>query len=359
MLKTQTTNRVLCLLLVTLMVLSLAACGSSGSTSASTSSSPASTSETSSAAAPVEILFASGSAGGAWAQTATMFSDKCQGVIPNFSYTIVPGGGASNVILVSRGECNVGMTFLTNLSDICKGIGQYAEEFPNGAQNLRVMCRLGVTSWGHIVISEANATKYNIKSFQDVVDQKIPFKFNVGNVGQGDELFARRMLEAYGVTYEDIESWGGQVTYSPNGDAIDRFVNGNQCDVLVFVEKLGLAEVTELFSSRDCVLVSIDDNVLQYLADEYNYVIGSAPADTYKGMTGPFDTVFQEQVVFCRDDMDEELIYQMTKTILENKEEWMKVNASFSAFDPANAYKGIPCDLHPGAERAYKELGLM
>ena len=351
--KTDSAKKILCLFLSLVMVLALSACGGS-STSCSSGGASATP-----AAAPVEILFASGSAGGAWAQTATMFSDRCQENIPNFTYTIVPGGGASNVILVSRGECNVGMTFLTNLSDICKGIGQYEEEFPDGAQNLRVMCRLGVTSWGHIVISEANAKKYNISSMQDIIDQKLPLKFNVGSVGQGDELFARRMLAAYGTTYEDIESWGGQVTYSPNGDAIDRFVNGNQCDVLIFVEKLGLAEVTELFSSRDCVLVSIDDAILQSLADDYNYVIGSAPIETYKGMTAPFNTVYQEQVVFTRDDMDEELIYKMTKTILENKDEWIKVNASFTSFDPANAYKGIPCELHPGAERAYKELGLM
>jgi TRAP transporter TAXI family solute receptor len=306
-----------------------------------------------------DILFASGSPGGSWAQIATMLSDKCKENIENFNYTIMPGGGATNVILVARGEANVGMTFITNLTDIALGRGRYEQEFTGGAKNLRGMTRLGVTSWGHLVISADLARQYNIKTAKDIFEQKVPVKMNVGQVGQGDEEFAGRILGAYGVTYKDVESWGGQVTYSPNSDAIDRFVNGNQCNLLVFVERIGLAEIVELFSARNCVYVPIDADIITSMAAEYNYMRGIVPGGRYRGVEGGIETLYIEQVVFCSDQMPEDVIYKMTKTILENKETWIKTNAAFEAFDPVNAGKNIPVPLHPGAEKAYKELGYL
>ena len=306
-----------------------------------------------------DALFASGSPGGNWAQIATMLSDQCQKNIPNFTYTTFPGGGATNPILVARGDANMGMTFLTNLSDIMGGKEQYHEEFPNGATNLRSLTKLGLTSWAYIVITGDIARKYNVSTFKDLIDNKAQMRMNVGQVGQGDEQFSRRLLGYYGLTYEDITSWGGQVTYSPNSDAIDRFVNGAQTNTLLFVERLGLAEVIELFASRECVLVPLDQDALDYLGSTYSYMVGTAPANTFKGQTEEIKMAYLEYCVFTNDTMPEEIAYGITKSILTGKEEFIKTNVAFEAFEPAIAYRDMAAPLHPGAERAFKELGYM
>ena len=58
-------------------------------------------------------------------------------------------------------------------------------------------------------------------------------------------------------------------------------------------------------------------------------------------------------------DVDEDLIYNFTKSVYENKEYFLGVHSSFGEFDPDTMNEGTAIALHPGAERFYKEIGLM
>lgn len=55
----------------------------------------------------------------------------------------------------------------------------------------------------------------------------------------------------------------------------------------------------------------------------------------------------------------EVMIYNLTKSIYENKEYFEGVHSSFAEFDPDTMNEGTAIALHPGAERFYKEIGLM
>ena len=59
--------------------------------------------------------------------------------------------------------------------------------------------------------------------------------------------------------------------------------------------------------------------------------------------------------------MDDETAYKLTKALCEGKEELATQIASLSYFDPAKAWKPSQAgtDLHPGAERYYREKGYL
>lgn len=85
------------------------------------------------------------------------------------------------------------------------------------------------------------------------------------------------------------------------------------------------------------------------------YVI---PAGTYPGQDEDVHTIAQPNFLAVRDDVDEEAVYQITKTIYENLPFLNAIHAATKAMSTDSAIAGLPVPLHPGAARYYKEIGM-
>ena len=82
-------------------------------------------------------------------------------------------------------------------------------------------------------------------------------------------------------------------------------------------------------------------------------------AGTYEGQEVPLQTVGQFSSIVIDANVDEEIVYEMTKSLWENLEKLGK-QSIVKQFDPKNAVKGTAdVPLHPGAERYYKEIGVI
>jgi hypothetical protein len=59
-------------------------------------------------------------------------------------------------------------------------------------------------------------------------------------------------------------------------------------------------------------------------------------------------------------DVPEDVVYVVAKAVMANIEDFKKLHPAFANLEPAQMIKdGLTAPLHPGAEKAYKELGLM
>ena len=52
-------------------------------------------------------------------------------------------------------------------------------------------------------------------------------------------------------------------------------------------------------------------------------------------------------------------VYAMTKSMFENLDQMVAAHAAAKAIKRENAMKGMPLPLHPGAEKYYREVGLV
>lgn len=95
----------------------------------------------------------------------------------------------------------------------------------------------------------------------------------------------------------------------------------------------------------------MDDEVIEKLVNENGFSAYTIPAGTYEGQTEDIKTVALPIVIFTTEDADEEMIYNLTKSIYENKEYFEGVHSSFAEFDPDTMNEGTAIALHPGAER--------
>ena len=63
--------------------------------------------------------------------------------------------------------------------------------------------------------------------------------------------------------------------------------------------------------------------------------------------------------LITHDGVSDETAYQMTKLLFEHLDQLVAAHAAAKAIDSAKALEGMPIPLHPGAERYYKEKGLL
>ena len=82
------------------------------------------------------------------------------------------------------------------------------------------------------------------------------------------------------------------------------------------------------------------------------------PAGVYEGQTTPLETIAQPNFLAVRADVDDDVVYAITKTIFENLPFLKRLHAPFQFLTPEHAIAGLPVPLHPGALRFYEEIRL-
>ena len=298
---------------------------------------------------PVQLTMGAGGMGGSWFVMATALFSMFDEYIDGLEYTIVPGGGVANPIAIKQKNIDIGLAYTTNLWAAHNGKLEYEEPI----ENIRGMAKLGMADVIHCFM----LSRAGINSIKEIAEKKTRLKLDTSTLGLSGELGVKRMLELHGITYDDIKSWGGSVTHSSYQEATDRLRDGH-IDGFFNIEVVGKPLWTELTQSVDATLLTQEEEALVQLVEKYGYDRAVIPAGTYKGQEKDIATTSQEPVLVVDKDMDEELVYILTKLLFEHKDYLVTTYATFKYLDINDA---IPAQapLHPGAERYYKEVGVL
>jgi uncharacterized protein len=175
---------------------------------------------------------------------------------------------------------------------------------------------------------------------------------SVGAPASGTELNARAIFEAAGMSYEDL----GKVEYLPFAESVE-LIKNRQLDATLQSAGLGVASIKDLAISLPTNVVAVPAEIAEKLGAPF--VAATIPAGTYEGQAEDVPTVAITNILVTHDGVTDEVAYEMTKQIFENLDEMTAAHAAARAISAENGPKGLPIPLHPGAERYYKEKGLM
>lgn len=178
-------------------------------------------------------------------------------------------------------------------------------------------------------------------------------RVSVGAPKSGTELNARAVLSAAGLSYEDL----GKVEYLPFGESVE-LIKNRQLDATLQSVGLGAASIRDLAASVPITVVPIPADVVARIGDAA-YIAKTIPAGTYEGQDEEVATAAVINFLVTHDGVDEETAYRMTKLLHESKDQLVAAHAAAKGIDPAAAVEGMPVPLHPGAERYYKETGII
>ena len=121
---------------------------------------------------------------------------------------------------------------------------------------------------------------------------------------------------------------------------------------------LGVASIRDLSTSVKIVVVPVPADVVAKVGDAA-YQTAVIPANTYTGQTQDVPTAAIPNFLVTHSGVSDELAYQMAKQMYENIDTLYAAHNAAKVIKRENAIKGMPVPLHPGAERYYREVGLI
>lgn len=195
------------------------------------------------------------------------------------------------------------------------------------------------------VVSSAES---GITSFADLKGKSM----SVGAPASGTELNARAIFAASGMSYDDL----GKLEYLPYAESAELMKN-RQLDSTLQSSGLGVAFIKDLSATMDINIVAIPAEVVEKIGAPY--IPAVIPAGTYDGQDEDVPTAAIGNILVTRAGVSDETAYQMTKLLFENLERLKASHSAAGAIDPAKATEGLSIPLHPGAERYYREMGLL
>ena len=175
---------------------------------------------------------------------------------------------------------------------------------------------------------------------------------SVGAPASGTELNARAIFAAAGMSYDDL----GKLEYLPYAESAE-LIKNRQLDATLQSSGLGVAFIQDLAATHDINLVGIPAEVVESIGAPY--VPSVIPAGTYQGQDADVPTAAIGNILVTHDGVDEETAYQMTKLLFENLDRMVAAHSAAGGITPEGAIVGLPIPLHPGAERYYREIGLI
>ncbi|TNC60703.1 TAXI family TRAP transporter solute-binding subunit [Rubellimicrobium roseum] len=175
---------------------------------------------------------------------------------------------------------------------------------------------------------------------------------SVGAPASGTELNTRAILEAAGMSYDDM----GQVQYLPFAESVELMKNG-QLDATLQSAGLGVASIQDLATTNPITIVEIPSDLVGSIGAPY--APGIIPAGTYEGQEADVETATVVNYLVTHEDVPEETVYQMTKLLFENLDRMTAAHSAAADIAVETAVDESPVPLHPGAERYYREMGLL
>ena len=176
---------------------------------------------------------------------------------------------------------------------------------------------------------------------------------SMGSAGSGGEMAGRMLLGVYGLDYNSVNA-----QFMGESDGATALKDG-KIDAMIATHPLNSAALTELTTSCDAVLLSIDNDAFYETYPAYSKV--TIPAGTYPN--NDTDVVIPgNKVIMCtslNSGLTDDEVYEITKAIWENRDEWASSAKSVETqaiFDDVLACIDLP--LHPGSIRYLEEKGV-
>jgi len=247
-----------------------------------------------------------------------------------------------NLNLLQAGRGEIAFTLGDSLSDAWTGNEEAGFKTP-----LKKLRGIAAIYPNYIqIVARADA---GIKTLADLKGKKI----SVGAPKSGTELNARAILSAAGISYKDF----AKVEYLPFGESVELMKN-RQLDVTLQSAGLGVSALRDLATSVDIIVVPIPPDVIKKTNDPA-YLPATIPANTYRGQTVDVPSAAVQNYLVTYDGVSTDTVYGMTKALWTGLDQLVAAHSAAKSIDPKHALEGMPVPLHPGAEKYYKEVGIL
>ncbi|WP_226686203.1 TAXI family TRAP transporter solute-binding subunit [Stutzerimonas stutzeri] len=300
------------------------------------------TASTAAVAAPTFINILTGGTSGVYYPIGVALSQQYNKIDGAKTSVQATKASVENLNLLQAGRGELAFSLGDSVADAWNGVEDAGFKAP--LKRLRAIAGT-YNNYIQIVASEESG----IKTLEDLKGKRI----SVGAPKSGTELNARAIFKAAGLDYKDM----GRVEFLPYAESVE-LIKNRQLDATLQSSGLGMAAIRDLASTMPVTFVEIPVAVVEKIESDA-YQAGVIPAGTYDGQDADVPTVAITNILVSHEKVSDEVAYQMTKLMFDNLSALGNAHSAAKDIKLENATKNLPIPLHPGAERFYKEAGVL
>ncbi len=327
------------LMLALVMVLTLVACGSKEQAPADGGETTPS-SETTPSGEAVKITLATGGTSGTYYAVGGVIGTVLGPKLTLSSLTVESTGASkANVNMITDGQAQMAILQSDVVNYAHNGTNTFEGEVEDSA-----LWIAGIYNETVQILA-----KPGINTVADLKGKTVC----VGDVGSGTEVNAWQVLGAAGLTKDDIKVVNGSFQ-----DGVDQLKDG-KIDAAFTVAGAPTTAIVDYATTNKLNLVSLSDSELAAIKAQYPFLVrDDLKAGTYTGQEKDVVCVAVQAALVASKDLSDDVVYELTKAMFDNKADLVAGHAKFGFLDAKVASVGtVP--LHPGAEKYYKEIGVL
>jgi len=255
------------------------------------------------------------------------------------------GGSVFNINAIRSGELEFGVAQSDWQYHAYNGTSRFEEQGP--FEDLRAV--FSVHPEPFTVVARADA---GIETFDDLMGKRV----NVGNPGSGQRGTMEVLMEAMGWTMDDF-AVASELQAAEQSQALC----DNNIDAMIYTVGHPSGSIQEATTACDSVLVDVANDAVTKLVEENPfYRTAVIPGGMYRGNDEDTTTFGVGATFVTRADVPEEVVYTVVKAVFDNLDQFRGLHPAFANLDPeAMANDSLSAPLHPGAERYFREAGLI
>ena len=249
-------------------------------------------------------------------------------------------GTQENIHRLDKSEIDFALANAAITFFAVRGQGKWEKQYPiQSAMTLAPNIALFITP-----------AKSGIKTMADLKGKNVV----VGPSGAGFEHFVGPILEAHGLSYDDIhaqnDTQAGAVGLLADGEADAAFLGG----------AVPTASITQACATQNIHFIPFEESAKDQLIAKYPFFAKKTiPANTYKGQSEVFHGLNVGNMILATSSaVSQDTVYQFTKTLYEHASEVIEKHPAGRAINASNAARDTGTPFHSGAVRYYDEIGI-
>lgn len=333
-------KKFLALVLSIVMVLSLVACGEEKAPETDDTTEPETT-ETTPTGEAVDAVLATGGTSGTYYAVGGVLQTVLGSKLSLLNVTVESTGASkANVNMMTDGEAQLAILQSDVLNYAHEGTFTFAD---TGAETSALWV-MGIYNETVQILA-----KPGINTVSDLAGKTVI----VGDVGSGTEVNAWQVLGAVGLGKDDLNAQNGSFQ-----EGVDALKDG-KVDAVFTVAGAPTTSIVDYAATNELNLVSLSDEELAKITAEYPFLVqDNLPAGTYSGYDKEVVCVAVQAALVADETLSEDAVYELTKAIFENQAELAEGHAKWGLLSTDTCHNNT-APMHPGAEKYYKEIGVL
>jgi TRAP transporter TAXI family solute receptor len=301
----------------------------------------------------IKVKFAAGPTGTTWyAYAGALRTEMLDGLPKGSTADILSTPMAiANTKLLAAKRADIGLIFPPVAAWAMQGFGPFDKKVDNVLGLVG-----GIDQYYQRITVQKDS---DIQSVTQIKEKKLAVRIGTGPQGSLNEYISKLILAANGLTYEDIESYGGSVNKSSLGILQDQFAD-KKLDMIIGITTAGHPNTAQLSIAPGQRFLSLSAEAIKYL-ENYGFVQATMPANLFAEQDQPVEGVGFSTSLYANAALSEQDAYAITKVLMERRETLKRSFGSMAGWTAEGSAQDInlAAPLHPGARKYYQEAGLL